>query len=363
MATSAKVRAKRHAHVKKSWETDLPRFNPIDYRMSLLHTLYAFRNLDDAVCKDIGLAYFKAQGFPATTFKGISDGSWNQIAALSYLHGKGLLNEEDAATFERKATEFVCNVPSTKKVEKDQPAKRNVQDFVVEKARAVMAEIDEELDRQWYGRPSTIDTKAILAKHEVSAPVAKVIASTYKPSLREMKDVVADKDEQLVEAYQHVTYRHCQKYADLLSSVIGACENTAVIARATRKPRARKVKPPSVVAAKVQVLREIPALKLKTVDPAKVVGATEAWIFNAKYRKLVRYVAQDGMTLTWKGTTLQNWCPEQSGGKTVRKPEVFFKGIDAMTKRPLVKAFNDIRAVYAKPKGRASKETIIVKVF
>jgi hypothetical protein len=62
-------------------------------------------------------------------------------------------------------------------------------------------------------------------------------------------------------------------------------------------------------------------------------------------------------------TTLQNFDPEKSGAKTIRKPEEFLKSVETMSKRPLTKAFREIRGVLAKATGRINEECLIVKVF
>jgi hypothetical protein len=113
-------------------------------------------------------------------------------------------------------------------------------------------------------------------------------------------------------------------------------------------------------------MTEYAELGLKSVHPAKIIGADTVYLFNTRLRKMFKYVAIDGMTLTVKGTTLQNFDTAKSGSKTIRKPEVYFSpmsGWEDMTKRPFNKLFDEVKSVLAKAPGRISSDMIIVKVF
>jgi len=200
--------------------------------------------------------------------------------------------------------------------------KPNPQEAIRTHANKLGSEIDAAIDEVSVGK-SNFDVKDFLIKSQVSAPVAKQLIEFYKPLYKELQIATGDNDYQMSEGYLHLGKRNMKRLIEFVQS----------------------------------------ELKMKSIFPEKVVGATECWVFNVKYRKLFQYVAQDGMMLTWKGTTLQNFDPEKSGAKTIRNPGVFFKNIESMTKRPLVKAFNDIKSVLAKATGRISEDVIIVKVF
>ena len=369
MAVSAKTRAKRHANVKKTWEADMPAFKPLDYTVSMLKVLGHFSaNVDEKVKKSLAIDYWKKQGKDVSAINKLAEGWFLQAGPVAYLLDSGCaLDDKDVAFLAKKYVEL-CNFAKQKEEReaKNVPAavvvKPNPQDAIKAKAELIGAEIDGMIDATLAGKVDT-NLKEFMTQNGVSAPVAKVMQAFYKPMLKELDVATGDKDYEMSEAYSHLGKREMKRLHDFVRSVVQACDTVAVIAKTTRKPRKRKEKPASVLVAKVKYLKEYTDLKLKSVHPEKMVGAEEVWVFNVKYRKLFQYVAQDGMQLSVKGTTLQNFDPEKSGAKTIRKPEEFFKGVDGMTKRPLTKAFKEIRGVLAKATGRINEECIIVKVF
>lgn len=369
MAVSAKTRAKRHANVKKTWEQDMPVFNPLDYTVSLLKVLGHFASsVDEKVKKSLAIEYWKKQGKDVSTINKLAEGWFLQSGPVAYLLDKGYaLEDRDVAFLSKKYVELSDFAKQKEEKEAKNAApvvvvKPNPQDAIKAKADVIGAELDGMIDAVISGKIDT-NPKDFLTQNGVSAPVAKCLHSFYKPLLKELDVATSDKDYEMSEAYAHLGKREMNRLHNFVRTVVQACDTVAVLAKTTRKPRKRKEKPASVLVSKVKYLKEYADLNLKSVHPEKMIGAEEVWVFNVKYRKLFQYVAQDGMQLSVKGTTLQNFDPEKSGAKTIRKPELFFKGVESMTKRPLVKAFKEIKGVLAKATGRINEECIIVKVF
>ena len=369
MAVSAKTRAKHHAHVKKTWEQDMPTFKPLDYTVSLLKVLGHFAaNVDEKVKKSLAIDYWKSQGKDVSSINKLAEGWFLQAGPVAYLLEQGnALEDRDIMFLSKRYTELVQFAKGKEEKEAAQAApvvfvKPNPQEAIRAKADVIGAELDGLIDDTTKGKV-TISIKEFLTRNGVSGPVAKHIATFYKPLLKELDLATGDKDYAMSEAYSHLGKREMKRLHDMVRSIIAGCDTVAILAKTTRKPRTRKEKQAGVLVAKVKYLKEYDDLKLKSVHPEKMIGSEEVWVFNVKYRKLFQYVAQEGMMLSVKGTTLQNFDPEKSGAKTIRKPDEFFKGVDAMTKRPLVKAFKEIRGVTAKATGRINEECIIVKVF
>lgn len=369
MAVSAKTRAKRHAKIKQGWEVGVPHWNPMDYTLSMMKTCNYFASeVEGKIKQELAINYWVSQQKDVTGFNKLSDGWFTQAGILAYLASNDIqLGESDESKLSSKYTQLATMVQSKEaraESEGTKPAvkpERNPQDAIRERAAKLGAEIDHEIDLLCTTKSSDFDTKEFLTKNEISAPVAKQIGSYYHDLSKELKSVASD--EQLEEAYSYLGKRQLKKMIDFVDGIISACNNIAIVAKTTRKPRQRKEKPASVIAAKVKYSQSSSDYNLKSVHPANVVGADEVWLFNTRLRKLFKYVAQDGMTLSWKGTTLQNFDPEKSGGKTIRKPSEFFAGFHSMTKRPLTKLFNDVRSVLASVNGRCSEDILILKVF
>lgn len=125
-----------------------------------------------------------------------------------------------------------------------------------------------------------------------------------------------------------------------------------------RKPRKKRAVVPSKVVKAVKYQKEDAALRLTSIAPEKLLEAEEAWLYNTKYRQLIRVSADEGVTLTIKGTTIQNVGEVVS--KRLRKPEVFLAEFRQATAIKRRKMFKDIRTKEAAATGRINANTIIL---
>jgi hypothetical protein len=204
-----------------------------------------------------------------------------------------------------------------------------------------------------------------LKANNVTAPVAKKISDKLVSYVTEAKLALNKEDEQLVEGYSLFTRPHLKKYIAFIETMIDTCNTMAKQVRASvvRKPRKRKEKPATVLVARMRYKGQDDSYKIVSVDPAKIIGSSEAWIFNTRYRKMFRYVADEGSTLTVKGASIKNFNVESSGGKIVRKPEKFFGDAASATKRQINKSFETLKAVMARATGRVNEDCVIFRVY
>lgn len=236
----------------------------------------------------------------------------------------------------------------------------SVQDRIVEMSHKHAAEVDAAIDEACTTRDFSFSVKGYLAANNISAPVSKLMAGFYKPLLSELEETIEGKDKQLVEGYSNFKKTDLKKFAAMVKGIISDCEQQVVSAKSARKPRAVKQKPASVLVSKVRYQKEFAELNLKSIDPKTIIGATELWVYNTKYRRLTQYVA-DGV-LGVRGTTLLNYDVAKSATKTLRKPEEFFKNTN-LAKKTLATALKAIKTKAAQPNGRLNEETILLKVF
>jgi hypothetical protein len=133
-------------------------------------------------------------------------------------------------------------------------------------------------------------------------------------------------------------------------------------AKVNRAPRAKKAKPVEKIIAKLKYQKSNEPLKLVSINPTDIVGASELWVYNTKSRKLGKYVAKEFAELSVKGTSIINYDEAKSVQKTLRKPEEQLKEFKAAGKVQLRKFLDDIKAVDIKLNGRVNEEIILLKV-
>lgn len=239
----------------------------------------------------------------------------------------------------------------------EETAKVSIQDRIKESADKYASAIDEAIDDFIINKTGTFDTKQHLMTNSISGPVAKKIAELYQPLYNEL----TSNDSEIIEGYSTFTKIQLRRFAAFVKSILDACAQHGVSA-VVRKPRVTKAKPAVVVTSKVQYMKDCPELGLKSVEPTKLVGSKEVWLYNVQYRKLSLLKGTDNVALEIRGTSLYNYDLEISGTKTVRDPATFFQSL-SIGKRSLAAAYKSITTKAGPAKNRLNDQTIILAVY
>lgn len=262
----------------------------------------------------------------------------------------GVRQKSEVAKAKKDAAAAAANLPSNV---------ISIQQRMDDKAHELAAEIDGAIDDFIIGGcRSDFSTKNYLAAHLTAAPIAKRIGEFYVGTLDELREAYAGTDEQLVEGYSHLTRRELKRFVDFVEGIINDCNQMVQTAKVNRAPRKRKEKPASVQVSKMKYLKEFAELNLKSAKTETIIGSTEVWFYNTKYRRVGVYKGD----LAVKGTTIIGFDIKDSKQFTLRKPEEFFKGM-TMNKRSLNAAIKNLTTKPSVPNGRFNEETILLGAF
>jgi len=91
--------------------------------------------------------------------------------------------------------------------------------------------------------------------------------------------------------------------------------------KATRKTRVKKVKSAGTQVSSLKYKKIDPDLKVTSVDPTRIIGASTVYLFNAKTRNLTKLETNKKTGFEVKGTTIQNVDIENCLTYNIRKPE------------------------------------------
>ena len=246
-------------------------------------------------------------------------------------------------------------------------SKPNIQDRLREKVQEAAGELEGMYDDmiQDGGKMSTnYKPISLLRAMNVSPLHLAPIKVTWEKRLTELKEVVAGKDGDLVEGYGHWGKIQVRNFIKFAEQVIVDCDSYVQIKKVERKPRAKKAVPPEKVVAKFKYCREFADLKLKSEPATKLVGASEAWLYDTAKRKLIHVVADSHLgTFGVKGSVIIGFDPATTLQKTLRKPAEQIKSIVSVGKPAARKAFKDIKATEVKFNGRGNDNLVILKTY
>jgi hypothetical protein len=111
-------------------------------------------------------------------------------------------------------------------------------------------------------------------------------------------------------------------------------------------------------------MKEFDELKLKSEPVTKLVGASEAWLYDTAKRKLIHVMADAHVgTFTIKGSAIIGFDTLTTVQKTLRKPAEQLKAITSVGKPAARKAFVDIKATEVKFNGRGNDNLVILKAW
>lgn len=242
----------------------------------------------------------------------------------------------------------------------------NIQEIMRERTREAGGDIEGWLD-DFIGTGArssdiSVNTMGVLSERNILPQHISILTDSWKTKLSEFEAVLSGKDDQLNQGYGHYTKTQVKSLIKFCEAVLASLNSYVSVKKANKTPRKKKAIAPEKVVAKLKYLRDFSELKLTSVAPKTLVGATEIWLYDTEKRKLHYYVADDHVgTMTVKGTTIIGFDATKSGVKTIRKPADILKKLMSAGKPASRKVFAEINSVHAKPNGRTNEEMIILK--
>lgn len=202
-----------------------------------------------------------------------------------------------------------------------------------------------------------------MQKNEVKPLHAKAIAEYFRKIVREPLLAENGKDEELSEAYSTYSKPRLRGLITFIANIIKDAERLATNQKAARKPRAKKAPSADKVVSKLNYKDSDDKLKIKSIAPTNVLGATQLWVYNTKTRKLGVYRCSDPKGLGIKGSSLTNYSEADSISKTLRKPEKILGQVLAAGKVELRKMMSEINSKESLLNGRINGDTVILRAL
>jgi hypothetical protein len=244
-------------------------------------------------------------------------------------------------------------------------AKLTIQDHLREKVSECAGELEGMFDDFIAaGAKMSADWKPIaqIRGMNISPNMVGTISDVWKIKLAEFEETIEGRDADLVEGYSHLNKNQLKQCVKFIEQVIADCGNYVQIKKVERKPRAKKAVSPEKLSAKFKYLKDFAELKLASIAPAQLVGASEAWLYDTKKRKLIHVMADTHIgTFSVKGSAIVGFDTVQTVQKTLRKPAEQLKELLAGGKPAARKTFKDIKATETKFNGRGNENLIILK--
>jgi hypothetical protein len=197
----------------------------------------------------------------------------------------------------------------------------------------------------------------------ISPNMTGTVSAVWELRLAEFNEVLEGEDADLVEGYSHLNKNQLKQCVKFCETVINDCNSYVQLKKVERKPRAKKAVSPEKLTRKFKFLKEFEELGLKSDSVTKLVGASEAWLYDTAKRKLIHVMADSHIgTFTVKGSAIVGFDALATVQKTLRKPGEQIKLV--MGSKPVArKEFEAIKATETKFTGRGNENLIILKAW
>jgi len=273
----------------------------------------------------------------------------------------GVLNDSNTIWFNETIDKIKQSTTVVKQTTKTASV-LSIQDHIKRKASECIGELEGQVDELITSDfKANVSPYATMTGMDVKNAHTKFVIEHFKTRRVEYDNVLTTTDADIKEAYSNFTKVQLKKLIAYCDQVIVDGMKLAGEAVKTRKPRKRKAKSADQLIAKLNYAKDFAELKLVSVDPKTIIGASSLWVYNTKTRKLGVYHAVDAAGLNIKGSTIQNFAESKSVSKKLRKPNVTLPEVLKGGKVALRNVLNDIRAVESTLTGRINADTILLR--
>jgi hypothetical protein len=238
----------------------------------------------------------------------------------------------------------------------------SIQERVQSKVDYFIMELEAKFDDVWHEQSGEeFVPYTWMVENEVKPMHATKIAEYFKKRCADWIAIIESKDEYVRESYPRPR-KEMIEAAKFFGLVATDAEKLASNKSAARKPRKKK---PVSFEKKVKNLKfkkDDVENKLVSIDPVKIMGSQQLWVYNVKTRKLGVYVAADAAGLGVKGSSIENYKYSESVSKTLRKPKDVLSRVLDGGKVVLRKVMAEINSKSVELNGRINDQTILLRV-
>lgn len=240
----------------------------------------------------------------------------------------------------------------------------NIQDLVEQKSKIIIADLEGLVDAYGIkGKVKDMDAYKWMQDNGVKSAYVPYIVEHFKKEAAEPMIAAEGKDPEIVEGYEGYGKARLLNllacYAKIIQDATKLTDNVKI----AKKPRKKKPVSFEKKVSKINYMKQEPKLKLQSIDPIKIIGANQLWVYNTKTRKLGVYMAESPAGLSVKGSSIEGFQSNISISKSLRNPEKVLTDAVSGGKIILRKLMDSIRSKPSEMNGRINKDTVLLRVI
>lgn len=240
--------------------------------------------------------------------------------------------------------------------------KPSVYDKVRAKATAEICLIEEEIDKFLHDWKTDLSMYSWMEKHDVTPQSAKMMYEYYNPQLLEIEESFGSEGRVGYDGYTKTQHKK------LYGLMVALVEDIELFIQNKNKVRKTTTHKPISTEKKLKNFKYKEFdnnLKVQSVAPSRIIGASEIWLYDTKNRKLTVLRALDQMGFNVNGMSITNYDEKTSMTKGIRvnKVEETVKEVLNSNKTNLRKYIDEITTTRQDAKHRVNADTLLLKIY
>ena len=255
-----------------------------------------------------------------------------------------------------------------KKIEEKQKAKVVVISPAERTKRKVLDTIYHDWDRiiveGWFDNnfTQTFSCYNRFKGHGLKGNTINMFKSLIEPEYENIKAAYEKTDENCIEGYSHISKGDKRKIMKQFEEVFDDLEKLRSSFKATKIPRAKKVKASDQQVSKLKYCEEDDDVKLTSINPVLIPTKHKLFVYNRKNKKLIEYITDSIGGFEVSGTSIKNFNAT-SKQATIRKPDEILPMVINKTEKQLEKLWDSLTTKVSIPSGRINADCILMRVF
>jgi hypothetical protein len=169
------------------------------------------------------------------------------------------------------------------------------------------------------------------------------------------------KDEYILEAYSHLTRKEVKKRLETLSGFTNDIALMKASKKATRKFKTKKPVAVDKQISKLKFKKLDNEYKLTSIQPMRIPGAMNIYLFNTKTRALTILKSESPNGMTVKGSAIKGFDPKTSVTMKLRKPDDIIPVVLKKSPKQIDVLVGGLKTKTKVPNGRVNEHTIILR--
>ena len=260
-----------------------------------------------------------------------------------------------------KLTQYIDTLTAVKvpiKVVEVAVSRPSVRENMEEKVKELLGELEGALDEV-----EDFNMYQFLQSRNIPAAYAPYVMAFIQRKANEFIFVYESSSPDIKEGYSNFGKRKLTSVLKLLGQWKEDLEKYSQFKKANKKPRPKKIKSPIEQVSKLKYCKSLPDLNLTSINPVEIIGASQVWLYNSRYKKLAVYRSESSTGIQVKGNSLQNYDPDLCEQKSIRKPKETLLKVLESGKVQLRKLMSELNSKDSSVSGRINEDCLIVRVI